>query len=87
MRQSILPFRRSILDGVLRYDPILQFYRRWLPTYQDVGGAGAIAVDVLRWARGFWLVGWVLWRCRVIFLVWSGRSWGWIFWFQKEFLF
>lgn len=56
-RRGVLPFGGSVLDGVLGYDPVLELRRWWQPTYQDVGRAGAVTADVLRGARGFWLVG------------------------------
>ena len=55
-RRRVLPLGGSVLDGVLGYDPVLQFHRWWQPTYQDVGRAGAVTPDVLRWTRGFCLV-------------------------------
>lgn len=55
-RRRVLPFGSSVLDGVLGYDPVLQFHRWWQPTYQDVGRAGAVTPDVLRGTRGFCLV-------------------------------
>lgn len=73
-RRRVLPFGGGVLDGVLGYDPVLELSRWGQPTYQDVGRAGAVTADVLRGARGFWLVGPVC--VQDIFVGGGGVGWG-----------